>query len=771
MVILFIVNTLIKLLIVLLGVSAGNPLLSMNNNPETTTTVASTATTAETSTQESESDNPSREQQLIDDILMGANITPNDQLVQAIKFGLVNQLAELWEQSSKDTAGIRVSINDDNARGIISPLLYAMTLGDLAIIKALRELGATITEGDKTIDSNLVCFVASQGHTHLLDYMVSEFPESLNKANTNSMTPLMGASMFGHSSTVDKLLELGATTAAIPGNPYSPLSCAAAEGHINIVKRLLAYDRNLLHQGYGTSWKNPLLVAANNEQNECVSELLKAAHHPNASKLSLNIMFDKAPSALIVLIQNNDTANAILLIELIKKNQDTTINDKEKSHGYTALTIAVGNNNRHDIVNALLTVPFINPNCVDNDKFSVLEVALLNNNMEDFNALINHNDTEITCLTYDQKQTILEHALKERNIPAAHSLVEKQKSITAQFLNNPNKLAEAVTKNRLYSHTVLANCIAQAGGLYKKLSDQDHNKILLQSIIGTLLSLTNKNSQKVIERLRKLIPSLPTKREKQNMLDNVAGLQAYSKEIEDAQRREQEKALSDKVAQELLQEEDRKKALKKKKTQKSSGPQTTERLESKPQQRGTASEPIKLPTSLTQLDETPDREFTPAKKTSKNKLKKLSTKNKTFPILTQIEDFTIFADRSATLRVVVPENLLDSSYQRYLKNYEPHERIVDQQDTLQDYHTFSQQVEHLWAAYAHCSEEDLTTAQTNAFIASRNIAYTRKLTFTIDGFINSTRGKFEIVLLIPNEHEINQKPLCIHRFFRPAFTS
>ena len=126
---------------------------------------------------------------------------------------------------------------------------------------------------EKTV--NLSIFeAAATGKTQQLVRLLASEPELINAHATDGFQPLGLACFFGHSETVEYLIESGAAINSRSNNPLSaaPIQSAAAAGHVEIVILLLKHsaDPNIREQGGYT----PLHAAAQNGDTRMIRSLL-----------------------------------------------------------------------------------------------------------------------------------------------------------------------------------------------------------------------------------------------------------------------------------------------------------------------------------------------------------------------------------------------------------------------------------------------------------------------------------------------------------------
>ena len=152
---------------------------------------------------------------------------------------------------------------------------YAMANGDLATLEYLESRGIDIDTEDRVGERPLHIAI----HQHFeagVDFILRKkmIADTINRASDHCGTPLYCAAKEGNIDLVEKLLCAGAMVNAVvlPGNTLGPaLYVACAEGHARLVRVLLSHgaDTNVKTSRYG----NAMEIAKAFEQKEVIEVL------------------------------------------------------------------------------------------------------------------------------------------------------------------------------------------------------------------------------------------------------------------------------------------------------------------------------------------------------------------------------------------------------------------------------------------------------------------------------------------------------------------
>ncbi|PRP82206.1 hypothetical protein PROFUN_10415 [Planoprotostelium fungivorum] len=133
------------------------------------------------------------------------------------------------------------SISRRNAENLWTPLHVCISVGDTERARKLLSLGAT--RGEKTDKDFTPLIIASaNGHDEIVNILLEKKEDCMmeDKAGPYRRTALGFATMSGHLSIVRRLLESGANITATNSAGGTPLHDAAAKGHVDIIRLMIA---------------------------------------------------------------------------------------------------------------------------------------------------------------------------------------------------------------------------------------------------------------------------------------------------------------------------------------------------------------------------------------------------------------------------------------------------------------------------------------------------------------------------------------------------
>ncbi|KAF5197159.1 Ankyrin repeat domain-containing protein [Thalictrum thalictroides] len=183
----------------------------------------------------------------------------------------------------------RKSKVDPKTKSKVDQILDAASAGNLRRIrKMVKEFtdGKIISEAIAKIkDSDgrgVLHAAAVKGRANICKYFLEELKLNVDEKDSEDCTPLLHASLEGHLSTVEYLIEHGADPRALNNHNTTALHLATLEGHIDVMHLLLSKgaDVNALSD-IGT----PLQVAAQLCKPDTLKMLLDHGADPNLVSL------------------------------------------------------------------------------------------------------------------------------------------------------------------------------------------------------------------------------------------------------------------------------------------------------------------------------------------------------------------------------------------------------------------------------------------------------------------------------------------------------
>lgn len=314
-------------------------------------------------------------------------------LHRAIVNNDLNTVTELLKNKNIDInskLGIEVSI-DGWYLGGATPLILASYLGYTDIVNALIEKGVDVKAKDDVDGCMAIHLAAANGKNDVINILLDVDASNINDVDNRGNTPLHWASMKDRADTVSLLIENGADIEAKDIDNWTALHYAAAFASLQTVEALVDNGAD----------KNSLTKDGNIPVNYAKDETIKT--YLSGGKIGREdteevVEEETKETAADETAENTETSETITEDEL-NNELDTTQNGSivdptvvDLDPKQLELLIAVKNN---DIiaVNALLKEN-VNPNFVDEEGYSPLHRAVLNNNLDVVNVLLSYKDID-----------------------------------------------------------------------------------------------------------------------------------------------------------------------------------------------------------------------------------------------------------------------------------------------------------------------------------------------------------------------------------------
>lgn len=314
-------------------------------------------------------------------------------LHRAIVNNDLNTVMELLKNENIDVnskLGIEVSI-DGWYLGGATPLILASYLGYTDIVNALIEKGVDVKAKDDVDGCMAIHLAAANGKNDIINILLDVDASNINDVDNRGNTPLHWASMKDRADTVSLLIENGADIEAKDIDNWTALHYAAAFASLQTVEALVDNGAD----------KNSLTKDGNIPVNYAKDETIKT--YLSGGKIGREdteevVEEETKETAADETAENTETSETITEDEL-NNELDTTQNGSivdptvvDLDPKQLELLIAVKNN---DIiaVNALLKEN-VNPNFVDEEGYSPLHRAVLNNNLDVVNVLLSYKDID-----------------------------------------------------------------------------------------------------------------------------------------------------------------------------------------------------------------------------------------------------------------------------------------------------------------------------------------------------------------------------------------
>ncbi|WP_157144424.1 ankyrin repeat domain-containing protein [Brachyspira pilosicoli] len=312
-------------------------------------------------------------------------------LHRAIVNNDLNTVMELLKNENIDVnskLGIEVSI-DGWYLGGATPLILASYLGYTDIVNALIEKGVDVKAKDDVDGCMAIHLAAANGKNDVINILLDIDASNINDVDNRGNTPLHWASMKDRADTVSLLIENGADIEAKDIDNWTALHYAAAFASLQTVEALVdnGADKNSLTKDGN--------IPVNYAKDETIKTYLSGG---KIGREDTEEVVEEETTETEETTENTETSETIAEDEL-NNELDTTQNGSivdptvvDLDPKQLELLIAVKNN---DIiaVNALLKEN-VNPNFVDEEGYSPLHRAVLNNNLDVVNVLLSYKDID-----------------------------------------------------------------------------------------------------------------------------------------------------------------------------------------------------------------------------------------------------------------------------------------------------------------------------------------------------------------------------------------
>ena len=312
-------------------------------------------------------------------------------LHRAIVNNDLNTVMELLKNENIDfnsKLGIEVSI-DGWYLGGATPLILASYLGYTDIVNALIEKGVDVKAKDDVDGCMAIHLAAANGKNDVINILLDVDASNINDVDNRGNTPLHWASMKDRADTVELLIENGADIEAKDIDNWTALHYAAAFASLQTVEALVDNGAD----------KNSLTKDGNIPVNYAKDETIKT--YLSGGKIGREDTEEVVEEETTETEETNENTEASETIteDELNNELDTTQNGSivdptvvDLDPKQLELLIAVKNN---DIiaVNALLKEN-VNPNFVDEEGYSPLHRAVLNNNLDVVNVLLSYKDID-----------------------------------------------------------------------------------------------------------------------------------------------------------------------------------------------------------------------------------------------------------------------------------------------------------------------------------------------------------------------------------------
>ena len=307
-------------------------------------------------------------------ILDEEGYTPLHRAVYNNDLTTVKELLKIEDVNINSKLDMKVSI-DGWYLGGSSPLILASYLGNAEIVKALLENGANIKAKDGIDGSMPIHMASANGNNNVIKILLLEDNSIVNDVDNRGNTPLHWAAMKDKPDTIKLLIENGADIEAKDTDDWTALHYAAAFSSFQTVQTLVDLGAN--KESITKDGNYPVYYARDNDVKTILSSDITLERDLQDNTLTE----DRKKESLV----KEETKDENIEEDNISENIELDIKQLE-------LLVAVKNN---DIIAInLLIDEGVNPNFQDEDGYSPLHLAVINDNLDTVLALLKYKDID-----------------------------------------------------------------------------------------------------------------------------------------------------------------------------------------------------------------------------------------------------------------------------------------------------------------------------------------------------------------------------------------
>ncbi len=303
----------------------------------------------------------------------------------------VNALLKYENIDVNSKLDMKVSI-DGWYLGGATPLILASYIGDTNIVTALLDNNADIKAKDDVDGSMAIHMASANGNNEVVTILLKKDPTTINDVDNRGNTPLHWAAMKDKPETVKLLMENGADIESKDADGWTPLHYAAAFSSLQTVQTLvdLGADKmsktkdgnDPVYYARRDDVKNYLAGNDNIEREGTPEDNLNAEEETAIAENNEETAETTEDEKVTPIEENGEVA----------QNNDGQTNNVELDVKQLEMLVAVKNN---DLI-ALNTLikEGVNPNFADENGYTPLHLAIINNNLDSVEALLTYKDID-----------------------------------------------------------------------------------------------------------------------------------------------------------------------------------------------------------------------------------------------------------------------------------------------------------------------------------------------------------------------------------------
>ncbi|WP_028330877.1 ankyrin repeat domain-containing protein [Brachyspira alvinipulli] len=316
----------------------------------------------------------------------------------------INELLKAKNINIDSKLDMKVSI-DNWFLGGSTPMILAAFMGDANIVTLLLDNKANIRARDGVDGAMAIHLAAANGRNEVIKILLARDPELVNVVDNRDNTPLHWAAMKDKKDTIQLLMENGADIEAKDADGWTPLHYAAAFSSVDTVQTLVDLGAN--KESKAKDGSNPMDYARRDDvknylagndnikredpEKEDLEEETVLADNNNADnnneeqasaeKEAEEKAEEDVPDKSV--LEGGDT---------YAKRQENQTNNTDLNVKQLELLVAVKNNDIIALNN--LIKEGINPNFADENGYSPLHLAVINNSLDSVEALLSYKDID-----------------------------------------------------------------------------------------------------------------------------------------------------------------------------------------------------------------------------------------------------------------------------------------------------------------------------------------------------------------------------------------
>ena len=340
-------------------------------------------------------------------VLDDEGYTPLHKAVYNRDINTINELLKVKNISVDSKLDMKVSI-DNWFLGGSTPMILAAFMGDADIVTLLLNNKANIRARAAVDGAMAIHLAAANGRNDVIKILLARDPELVNVVDNRDNTPLHWAAMKDKKDTIQLLMENGADIEAKDADGWTPLHYAAAFSSVDTVQTLVDLGAN--KESKAKDGSNPMDYARRDDvknylagndnikredtEKENLEEETVLADNNNADSNNEDNNEQASAEKELEEKTEEDVPDKSVLEggDTYAKKQESQTNNTELNVKQLELLVAVKNNDIIALNN--LIKEGIDPNFADENGYSPLHLAIINNSLDSVETLLSYKDID-----------------------------------------------------------------------------------------------------------------------------------------------------------------------------------------------------------------------------------------------------------------------------------------------------------------------------------------------------------------------------------------